>query len=588
MKKEQPRINHIDKEGEKQRVYEEEMKRRDRIKADEMRQMIKEMQLVEDVEQSNKEEAVFDETKRISDELLEDKTGEKDKETRDAVNKLVDAIVEHNSKLRPTTVGVSGSGSNGEPKKEASFLGVDNGNSIKKIIKRKNEDNAKIEEIKGGITLAKEPEEVLGKNEEYVDLPGIVLDENGKFLRFADQNNELGKIKKVQNEKESQEPTLVKIENNLNKPEELKEPSPRLSLKSKIGAWFNKKNERKMEVPKIDKNEEKEKEPREEKSKIENNLKVEDILKVGTDYFSKRDLRRFKVMGYGKNMLGRKIVKLEFTYKDARGYTHKEKWTSTEKEILEDFKDGKIQIYEKAQTPEFNPTGVLATIKDLPEKESPEDSLDSMEPIVKDSEVEIKKVGNSEGEAPTPTSEVLSAEKVVREIEKDEYEGMKNDLRMIDRLLKESKGIVNISESDFKSEESKEIYKKFKHIPDGRPVSFNKDELLKIGDQLEKSLVGSKIITREEIEKREKDKERQKITESELVADIKMLNKLIQESKGIAGISESSFKSEKGKEIYQKLRHIPDSRPASFNKDELIKIGDNLESFLIELQKKSK
>jgi len=86
----------------------------------------------------------------------------------------------------------------------------------------------------------------------------------------------------------------------------------------------------------------------------------------------------------------------------------------------------------------------------------------------------------------------------VVEIKKEESDGMKEDLKMLNKKIQSSEGIITLSESDFKSAYGKKRYNELKSIPDGKPVTFNKYELQTIGDEMERALVGPRKIAKVE------------------------------------------------------------------------------------------
>ena len=104
------------------------------------------------------------------------------------------------------------------------------------------------------------------------------------------------------------------------------------------------------------------------------------------------------------------------------------------------------------------------------------------------------------------TDGVNEKKREIKAITKEEYEGMKDDIKMLNKKEQLSEGIVNLEESDFKSKYGKEKYNELKHIQDGKkPIVWNKYELRAIGDGLEGLLSGARVIkeiTNEEISKR--------------------------------------------------------------------------------------
>lgn len=186
---------------------------------------------------------------------------------------------------------------------------------------------------------------------------------------------------------------------------------------------------------------------------------------------------------------------------------------------------------------------------------------------------------------PVDKIDKIEKQKTINEISQEEYDGMYDDLKMLNKRIQDSKGIITLSKSDFKSLYGQKRYMDLKSILAGIPVEFNKTELQTIGDELEGLLSKSKIISKEELEEREREKNKAKTIESDIKSDLEMLNKAIRESKGIITLEESDFKSDLGKEKYKKLKSIPDGKGFTFNKEELPKMGDELEKYLINYQK---
>lgn len=187
---------------------------------------------------------------------------------------------------------------------------------------------------------------------------------------------------------------------------------------------------------------------------------------------------------------------------------------------------------------------------------------------------------------PNVVPNVIEDKKIVNEISKEEYDGMVDDLKMLNKKLQTSQGIITLNKLDFKSEYGKKRYEDLKSIPDGKPVkSFNMFELQTIGDEMEKVLINSKIVSRESeselLEKEEREKREAKIFEDNMRADLDMLNEKIRNSNGIITVNESDFKSEYGKKRYDELKSIPDGKPVkSFNMFELQTIGNEIEKVL--------
>ena len=154
---------------------------------------------------------------------------------------------------------------------------------------------------------------------------------------------------------------------------------------------------------------------------------------------------------------------------------------------------------------------------------------------------------------------------------KNEIDGMKSDLSLLYKKSQKSEGILNLSESDFKSEYGKKRYQELKSIPEGKNVRFNKNELEIIITEMENLIKGKEKELKAQLEKEDKDNRKR---------DIEMLNKNIQAHKGVANLSLEDFKSEYGKKRYQELKSIPEGKNVRFNKDELEIIAKELEDSL--------
>ncbi len=171
-------------------------------------------------------------------------------------------------------------------------------------------------------------------------------------------------------------------------------------------------------------------------------------------------------------------------------------------------------------------------------------------------------------------------EEVVNEMSKEEYDNTRDDLNMINRNIIASAGIIALRESDFKSAYGKKRYKNFEKIPPapgtrGKGIYRSENDLQIIGNELEKILSGAKVISPEELAKREKIKK-------DFHDDMDMINRKIQTSSGIITLDENDFKSEYGKKRYNDLKKIPSSRIKGWNKTEndLQIIGNEIETLL--------
>lgn len=106
--------------------------------------------------------------------------------------------------------------------------------------------------------------------------------------------------------------------------------------------------------------------------------------------------------------------------------------------------------------------------------------------------------------APTKVEKIKDEDKTndkkesqeIKEVSREEYIAMQDDLKMINKRIQESKGIITVALSDFKSEYGKKRYTDLKSIGEGVPVRFNKTELDTIGNEIENIL--SKVTVKKE------------------------------------------------------------------------------------------
>ncbi len=112
----------------------------------------------------------------------------------------------------------------------------------------------------------------------------------------------------------------------------------------------------------------------------------------------------------------------------------------------------------------------------------------------------LERLGKKENkidENPIPKEDIKKIDvspKTLNEISKEEYDGMYDDLKMINRKVQSNEGIVTLEESDFKSAYSKKRYNDLKHIQEGKNITWNKEELQNIGNELEGLLSNSKKV----------------------------------------------------------------------------------------------
>lgn len=166
-------------------------------------------------------------------------------------------------------------------------------------------------------------------------------------------------------------------------------------------------------------------------------------------------------------------------------------------------------------------------------------------------------------------------------VTQEEYQGMQDDLKMINKKIQSSEGIITVTENDFKSTYGKKRYRELSFIQEGIPVTFNKSEMQVIGDEIEGMLSRATVIAPEEAIGVSPEK-----SPDAMRKDIEMLNKKIQSSEGIIMISEGDFSSEYGRNKYQEMKNIPDGKPVVFNKTELDIIATGLEALLTGNQEK--
>lgn len=170
--------------------------------------------------------------------------------------------------------------------------------------------------------------------------------------------------------------------------------------------------------------------------------------------------------------------------------------------------------------------------------------------------------------------------KKINEISSLEYTGMVDDIKMLNERIQKSEGIITLEESDFKSEYGQKRYRDLKHISDGKPVTFNRSELQTIGDEIERILSNSRVVSEEELFNRKEKEKSEAKNKDDMKSDLEMINRKIQKSEGIITLEESDFKSEYGRQRYLELKNIAGGKPVSFNKSELQTIGDEIEGKL--------
>ncbi len=95
--------------------------------------------------------------------------------------------------------------------------------------------------------------------------------------------------------------------------------------------------------------------------------------------------------------------------------------------------------------------------------------------------------------------EKIEKQKAPDKITKEEYDAMYDDLKMINKAIIQSRGIINFREEDFKSEHGRKRYNELKSIKNEIPTQFNKDELPEIAKELDGLLSKSKTASKEEV-----------------------------------------------------------------------------------------
>lgn len=102
----------------------------------------------------------------------------------------------------------------------------------------------------------------------------------------------------------------------------------------------------------------------------------------------------------------------------------------------------------------------------------------------------------------TPDDDVIEDYKILDdEITKEEKKFMEDDMKMLNEKVRNSKGIITVNESDFKSKYGKRRYQELRHIGEGKPIkSFNMFELQIIGNEIENYLVKGVTSNKKESE----------------------------------------------------------------------------------------
>jgi hypothetical protein len=178
--------------------------------------------------------------------------------------------------------------------------------------------------------------------------------------------------------------------------------------------------------------------------------------------------------------------------------------------------DEKKILWAKIAAPEMlnlarqynNPDELFVEIEKLIQK-----NIDNIEKdikkkeIVNDDEKLIKSVVEEEENDHTKNIPEIIDENEISEINsqetdkisQEEYDGMKDDMKMINRKIQLSEGIVTLEENNFKSEYGRKWYQNLHKIQEGMPVRFNKTELQMIGDVIE-GILSKAVVKKEQTE----------------------------------------------------------------------------------------
>ncbi len=231
------------------------------------------------------------------------------------------------------------------------------------------------------------------------------------------------------------------------------------------------------------------------------------------------------------------------------------------KETIHTIKDNAINYLNfklDTQMPFFIPvskTNALGQVKyEDPKRQPPETIL-------------VKKDGKEKVIPENPDRSVIetgpwSGEEIKKEtietISSKEYGGMEDDIKMLNKKIRESEGIITLEEGNFKSDYGKKRYNELKSIPDGKPVTFNKTELQQMGDEMEEYLTKTNI---KEIKQAEETKIKKKIFES------------LYKSK-VSELENGLRKAEKEKNEKEYLKIEAELKKFTVEREEKIKSGD--------------
>ena len=82
----------------------------------------------------------------------------------------------------------------------------------------------------------------------------------------------------------------------------------------------------------------------------------------------------------------------------------------------------------------------------------------------------------------------------IKEIDPLEYDDLRSDIEMINKRTQQSVGIIDTEKTDFASNYGSSKYDELRKVVDDKPRTINKEELKNIGDDIEKILIGAKVV----------------------------------------------------------------------------------------------
>ena len=187
------------------------------------------------------------------------------------------------------------------------------------------------------------------------------------------------------------------------------------------------------------------------------------------------------------------------------------------------------------------------------------------------------------GEFPKSKNEKTSESGKVKgefEMPQIEYDGLKDDIRMVNKKIQTSAGISSLSIDDFKSEYGKKRYLELTTTQIGDKNKFNKIELPTLAEEIEKLLSKAQIIVKEDTISVTEESPETPSDPLEVRADLELINKSIMNSKSFLSLEESDFKSKFAKNQYKKFKSVQKGKGSTYGKNELSQIGEELEKYL--------